>query len=85
MIIGVIMTVLLLFLISPVLSLMNVPQHSMYNSKNIVNKAWDVLQYLFKLGNVIKKSQQESQYRGDMYFDTTPDTLQEPASNDYQL
>lgn len=84
MIIGMIMTVLLLFLVSPILKLMHVPQYTTYTSKNVINKAGDVLEYIFKLGNVIKKSQEESQYRGQMYFDTTPD-LQEPSSTDYQL
>lgn len=84
MIIGLIMTALLLFLISPILGLMNVTDNTVYTSKNIVNKAWEVLNYVFRLGNVIQKSQQDQEYRGNLYFDTTPNTVQ-PSSSNYQL
>ncbi|MFA7718184.1 MAG: hypothetical protein WC875_05715 [Candidatus Absconditabacterales bacterium] len=84
MIIGVILTIVLLFLVPTVLKWMNVPKYNVYTPKNIFNKAGGVVNYIFNLGNVIKESQLQNEYRGNMYYDTTPD-VQEPSSDGYQL
>jgi hypothetical protein len=78
------LTIVLLFLVPTVLMWMNVPKYDVYTPKNIFNKAGTVVNYLFKLGNVVQKSQIQNQYRGNMYFDTTP-AVQQPSSNGYQL
>ncbi len=84
MIIGIILTIILLFLVPSVLKWMNVPNAEVYTPKVIFNKAGDVLKVLFKVGDVVKKSQTDNQYRGDMYYDTTPE-VQQPATAGYQL
>jgi len=63
---------------------MHIPGYDIYTPGNILNKAWDVLGTVFKLGDVVKESQQNNEYRGNMYYDTTPD-LQKPSSEWYQL
>lgn len=86
MIIGIILTMFLLFIIPTVLKFMNVPQYDLYTPKNIFNKAGTLLNQAFKLGDVIKESQSNNEYRGNMYYDTTPD-VQQPTTttNNYQL
>jgi hypothetical protein len=63
---------------------MNVPNYNVYSPKNIFNRAGTVLGSLFKLGDVVKKSQLNNQYNGNMYYDTTPE-VQQPSSAGYQL
>ena len=84
MIIGVILTVVLLFLVPTVLRWMNVPDYAIYSPKNIFGKAGDIVNSVFKLGNVVQKSQLNNQYNGNMYFDSTP-AVQQPSSAGYQL
>lgn len=84
MIIGIILTILLLFFVPTVLKRMNVPDYDIYTPRAIFGKAWDVINSIFKLGKVVEKSQLNNQYRGDMYYDTTPD-LQQPSAEWYQL
>lgn len=84
MIIGVVLTILLLFFVPTVLRRMNVPEYNVYSPRNIFNRAWTVITSVFKLGDVVKKSQENNQYNGNMYFDTTPE-VQQPSSAGYQL
>ena len=84
MIIGVILTLILLFLIPTVLRFMNVPDYDVYTPKNIFSRAGVLINKVFQLGDIIKESQQNNEYRGNMYYDTTPD-VQQPSSNGYQL
>jgi len=67
MIIGVILTVLLLFLIPVVLRWMKVPQYDVYTPTNIFSRAGELVNKLFNLGNIIKESQSQSEYRGQPY------------------
>ncbi len=67
MIIGVILTIVLLFLIPVVLKRMKVPKYDVYTPTNIFSRAGELITWLFSLGNVIKQSQQNSQYRGELY------------------
>lgn len=80
MIIGVILTILLLFLIPTVLRLMKVPQYDVYTPKNIFSRAGELINGLFNLGDIIKQSQENSEYRGDMYYKL--DTSSSPSSQD---
>jgi len=84
MIVGILLTIVLLFFVPNVLKRMHIPGYDIYTPGNILNKAWDVLGTVFKLGDVVKESQQNNEYRGNMYYDTTPD-LQKPSSEWYQL
>ena len=86
MIIGVILSLLLLFLVPTVLRVMNVPSYDNYSAKNVFMRAGDVVNYILKLGNVIKKSQENNQVIGNPYYN--PDSssaTQQPTANGYQL
>ncbi len=82
MIIGIILTIALLLLFPTIFRLMNVPDHTSYSPQNIFNRAWELINNLFKLGNFIKESQIENQYRGNLYYDTDSSTSTVP---DYSL
>ncbi|MEI8008453.1 MAG: hypothetical protein WCI00_03360 [bacterium] len=77
MIIGVILTILLLFLVPLVLRVMKVPEYNVYTPVNVFGRAGELVNGVFNLGNVIQKSQQNSQYNGQI-FDT-------PSSSSSQL
>ena len=86
MIIGVILSLLLLFLVPTVLRVMNGPSYDNYSAKNVFMRAGDVVNYILKLGNVIKKSQENNQVIGNPYYN--PDSssaTQQPTANGYQL
>jgi len=70
MIIGVILTIVLLFLVPVVLRVMKVSKYEVYTPSNIFSRAGELVNGLFNLGNVIKQSQESNQYRGDLYYDT---------------
>ena len=69
MIIGVILTIVLLFLVPLVLRVMKVPEYNVYTPVNVFGRAGELVNGVFNLGNVIQKSQQNSQYNGQI-FDT---------------
>jgi len=79
MIIGVILTVLLLFLVPLALRLMNVPKYDVYTPVNVFGRAGDLINWLFNLGNVIKQSQQNSEYNWQLYQDVNSSNTQSPA------
>jgi formate hydrogenlyase subunit 3/multisubunit Na+/H+ antiporter MnhD subunit len=86
MIIGIILSLLLLFMVPTVLRAMNVPSYESYSAKHVFVRAWDVINYILKLGNVIKKSQENNQILWNPYYnpDSTP-AVQDPSANGYQL
>lgn len=86
MIIGVLLSVVLLFFVPTVLRAVNVPSYEAYSAKHVFVRVGDVITYILKLGNVIKQSQEDNQFRGNPYYnpDATP-SLQEPAVDGYQL
>ena len=63
MIIGVILSVLLLFLVPVVLRLMNVPKYDEYTAPKVFSRAGELVNGLFNLGNIIQQSQQNSEYK----------------------
>jgi len=85
MIIWVILTIVLLFLIPTILKRMKVPEYDVYTPTNIFGRAWELVNDLFNLGNVIQKSQQNSQYNGQLYqnIDSSSNSqLPQPITND---
>jgi formate hydrogenlyase subunit 3/multisubunit Na+/H+ antiporter MnhD subunit len=72
MIIGIILTILLLFLVPFVLKVMKVPKYDVYTPVNVFNRAGELVNWLFNLGNVIQKSQEKSQYNGQIYDPINP-------------
>lgn len=87
MIIGVVLTIALLFLIPTVLKWMKVPEYNTYTPKNIFSRAGQLVNLAFGLGDVIKQSQEGSEYRGDMYYklDSSDTSPSEAFSDDYSL
>ena len=88
MIIWVILTIVLLFLVPVVLRRMKVPQYDVYTPTNIFSRAGELVNGLFNLGNVIKQSQQNSQYNGQIYDTPSNWNSQTPApisSDQYSL
>ena len=84
MIIGVVLTIVLLFLIPTVLRRMKVPKYDVYTPTNIFSRAGELVNGLFNLGNIINQSQQNSQYNGQIY--DTPNSsnsqIPQPITND---
>ncbi len=88
MIIGVILTIVLLFLVPLVLRLMKVPKYDIYTPVNVFGRAGELVNWVFNLGNVIKQSQQNSQYNGQIYDTPTSSNSQLPETvptNTYNL
>lgn len=82
MIIGVILTILLLFMVPVVLRRMKVPKYDVYTPTNIFNRVGQLVNGLFNLGNVIKQSQQQSEYRGQMYQNIDSSSTPQPITDD---
>ena len=86
MIIWVVLTIVLLFLVPTVLKRMKVPKYDLYTPTNIFSRAGELVNWLFNLGNIIKQSQENSQYRGELYDgnvnSSSDGTLPEPITND---
>lgn len=75
MVIGLILSIALLFAFPYVLKLMNIDVSNSYSPKQVFVRAGELLQKLTGLKEVIQKSQEDNQYRGNLYYKTTPDTL----------
>jgi len=72
MIIGIIFTIVLLFLLPFLFKIMSVPGYQKYTPQNFFGKAWDLINGAFKLWNFIQESQKENEFRGNLYYDTNP-------------
>lgn len=87
MIIWLILTFALLFLIPTMLRFMNVPDYKNYSIIKVFRKSSELMGNFFKLGNIIKESQELNQYRGQFYYDTNSST--QPSwlwsSSDFEL
>lgn len=83
MIIGVVLTIALLFLVPVVLGWMKVPESSTYTPANVFSRAWELVKSVFNLGNFIKQSQENSEYRWELYENIDSDTsLPQPITSD---
>jgi multisubunit Na+/H+ antiporter MnhB subunit len=86
MIIGIILTIVLLLLIPTVLKWMKVPKYDIYTPKNVFGRAWELVNLLFDLGNIVKQSQENSQYNGQLYQDiNNNDSLPLESPTTYSL
>jgi len=70
MIIGIFLTVILLFLFPLIFKWVWLEDYGRYSAKNIFNKAWDILKGAFKLKDVIKESQEMNKYDWQLHIDT---------------
>ncbi len=82
MIMGIFLTVILLFVFPLAFKWMWLNNHEEYSAKNIFNKAWEILNKTLQLKDVIKDSQKENQYRQQLYYE---DNFSERFYEDYRL
>jgi len=81
MIIGIFLTIILLYLFPRIFRLVWLENYEKYNAKSIFNKAWTILSNVFELKNVIKESQELDMYNSQLY--NQPNTPQ--IIEDYTL
>lgn len=84
MIIGVILTILLLVMVPLVLRVMKVPKYDVYTPVNVFSRAGELINGLFNLGNIVKQSQESSQYKGQIFdtLDSSNSQGPQPITND---
>ena len=70
MIIGIFLTVILLFLFPLIFKWIWLEGYERYTAKSIFNKAWDIIKGAFKLKDVIKESQEQNKYNWQLYYET---------------
>lgn len=85
MIIGIILTIFLLIMVPVVLKRMKVPAYETYKTTNIFNRVGTLVNGVFNLWDVIKKSQKNSEYRGDMYYKLDSPDVIDPVNDTYTL
>ncbi|MCF7835188.1 hypothetical protein K9M48_04020 [Candidatus Gracilibacteria bacterium] len=85
MIIGIILTIILLFVFPLIFKWMNVKGYENYSAKNIFNKAGTLIKGASNIGDVIKESQKDMQYRGQLYYDTDSESPLPEDYSDYSL
>ena len=85
MLIGIILTIFLLIMVPVVLKWMKVPAYDTYKTTNIFNRVWELVNGMFKLWDVIKQSQEGSEYRGDMYYKLDSSSPQPIVDDSYRL
>jgi formate hydrogenlyase subunit 3/multisubunit Na+/H+ antiporter MnhD subunit len=82
MIMWIFLTVFLLFLFPLIFKRMGLENYEEYSAKNIFNKAWELLEKTLQVKDIIKDSQEENQYRNQLYYDKD---FQEEFYEDYTL
>jgi formate hydrogenlyase subunit 3/multisubunit Na+/H+ antiporter MnhD subunit len=82
MIMGIFLTVFFLFVFPLAFKRMWLENYEEYSAKNIFNKAWELLEKTFQIKDIIKESQEENQYRDQLYYD---DDFEEKFYEDYSL
>lgn len=86
MIIGIILTIFLLVMVPVVLKWMKVPAYETYKTTNIFNRVGELVNGVFNLWDIIKQSQEASEYRGDIYYKiNSSDWTQTISADDYTL
>lgn len=71
MIIWIFLTVALLFIFPLIFKWVWIEDYEKYTAKNIFNKAWQILSWVFDLKDVIKESQAQSKYDSQLYYPST--------------
>ena len=83
MIMWIFLTVTFLFLFPLIFKRVWLDHAEVYTAKNIFNKAWEILSKTFQLKDVIRESQQQNQYRDQLYIDI--DNQKNKYYEDYTL
>ena len=81
MLIGIILTIVLLLLIPTLFKLMNIPDYQTYTTKSIFQRAGKLMNSIFNLGDIIKESQNNNQYKWDLYYDTNSNAIETDSSD----
>lgn len=82
MIMGIFLTVFLLFMFPMVFKWVWLDNYEEYSAKNIFNKAGELLNKTLQIKDIVKESQKENQYRDNLYYE---DDFSERFSDDYTL
>jgi len=82
MIMGIFLTIVLLFLFPLAFKLTGLENYEEYSAKNIFDKAWELLSKTLHIKDIVTDSQKENQYRDKMYYD---DSFKEKFEDDYSL
>lgn len=82
MIMGIFLTVFLLFMFPVIFKRVWLDNYEEYSAKNIFNKAWELLNKTLQIKDIIKESQKENQYRGDLHSE---DNFSDRFYEDYTL
>lgn len=82
MIMWIFLTVFLLFLFPLIFKRMGLEDYDSYSAKNIFNKAWELLEKTLQIQDIIKDSQEQNQYRWQLYYD---DNFEDEFYEDYSL
>jgi len=82
MIMWIFLTVFLLFMFPLVFKRIWLDDYEEYSAKNIFNKAWELLNKTLQVKDIIKESQEDNQYRNNLYYD---DNFSDRFSEDYTL
>lgn len=69
MVIGVLLSVVLFVSFPYVLKAMNVELTEEYSTKSVFVKAGDLFKKALEVGSMIKDSQKENEFRGQLYYD----------------
>ena len=83
MIMWIFLTVTFLFVFPLIFKWVWLDNAEAYTAKNIFNKAWELLRKTFQLKDVIRESQQQNQYRDQLYIDI--DNQKNKYYEDYTL
>ncbi len=85
MIMGIILTIVLLFFFPLIFKFMNVQWYEIYSARNIFNKSWELIKSVSGLWNIIRESQQDMKYRGQLYYDTDSSSSSTLNYSNYNL
>lgn len=69
MIIGIFLTVALLFLFPLIFKWVWLENYEKYSAKSIFSKAWEIISSLFDLKDIIRESQEQNKYNWQLYYD----------------
>ena len=69
MIMWIFLTVMFLIIFPFIFKKVWLDHAEVYTPKNIFNKAWELIKGSFQIKDVIKESQKDSEYRGQLYYD----------------
>lgn len=82
MIMWIFLTVVLLFIFPLIFKWVGLEDYESYSAKNIFNKAWELLEKTLHIKDIVQQSQENNQYRDQLYYD---ESFEEWFYEDYSL